>query len=224
MGAGAGAATPGMAPVVAGHAGAPGGAPPLVSSRALGWITGGVFALALFFMVGLPLLRGGNMPAAITPPPQVQPAGQAPDISNLTPRQAADRLFNRIVQAQEQGDSVEMVTFLPMAIAAYERAEPLDADGGFHLSLLERLALEFQAALATAESVLATQPNHLLNLHAAAEAAVGLEDDRRAREYFTRFRDNYESERASDVEEYQIHSMLLPRMKDDADRYLAGNR
>lgn len=221
-----GAGGPSIGAAALGGRGSPagGGAPPLVSSQTLAWITGGVFAAALFFMVGLPLLRGGNLPTAVSPPPVAQPATQAPDISNLTPREAADRLFNRIVQAQEQGDSVEMVTFLPMAIAAYERAEPLDADGGFHLSLLERLALEFDAALATAESVLATQPNHLLNLHAAAEAAVGLGDERRAREYFTRFRDNYESERARDVEEYQIHQMLLPRMKDDADQYLAGTR
>lgn len=212
-------------PAAGGFSGSGSGAPPpLVTSRTLAWITGAVLAGSLFLMVGLPLLQGRDMPSAVAPPPVAQPGGQAPDISNLTPREAADRLFNRIVQAQEQGDSVEMVTFLPMAIAAYQRAEPLDADGGFHLSLLERLALEFDAALATAESKLATEPNHLLNLHAAAEAAVGLGDEHRAREYFTRFQQNYESERARDVAEYQIHNMLLPRMKEDADRYLAGTR
>ena len=47
--------------------------------------------------------RSGDRPAA----------GPAPDISTMTPQERFDRLFNRIMQAAERGDSVEVERFTP---------------------------------------------------------------------------------------------------------------
>src|SRR5215208_1740663 len=48
------------------------------------------------------------------------PAVRAPDISGMTPRERFDRLFNRIMQAAERGDSLEVRRFTPMALGAYD--------------------------------------------------------------------------------------------------------
>ncbi len=203
----------------------PGRPPPVISSKTLGWVTAAVFGLSLMLMIVLPGLRNGSAsPAGASVPPPVTPQGnpQAVDLNTMTPREAADRLFNRIVAAQEVGDSVEMVSFLPMAVAAYERAQPLDADGSFHLSLLQRLSLDFAGARATAEAVLVGRPDYLLALHAAAEAARAEGDMDAARTYFQRFAEKYDSERAGGDQDYQIHELLLPSMLRDAQEFLAG--
>ena len=56
--------------------------------------------------------------------PLAGPAGV--DLSSMTPREAADRLFNRVMTAVAADDSTEVVSFLPMAIRSLELAEPLD--------------------------------------------------------------------------------------------------
>ena len=199
---------------------------PVLSSGTLGWITAGVLGVSLFLLLALPQIQNRDSspaaPRAGVAAPAPAPAGNASavDLSSMTPREAADRLFDRIVMASETGDSVQMVSFLPMGIAAYDRARPLDADGLFHLSLLQRLALRFDQALATAEGALATQPQHLLSLHAAAEAAKELGDTGRAREYFSRFVEHYDAEIGSSNPDYQVHERLLPAMREDARAWL----
>src|SRR5687767_703578 len=44
-----------------------------------------------------------------------QPAGRAPDISRMSPRERFDRLFNRVVAAAERADTTEVLRFAPMA-------------------------------------------------------------------------------------------------------------
>ena len=89
----------------------------------------------------------------------------------MTPREAADRLFNRVMTAVSVDDSTEAGMFLPMAIAAFELAEPLDTDGKFHLVLLH-LTGQFNAkALEGAEEILLEHPNHLLGLAMAGDGA-----------------------------------------------------
>ncbi|MDH3424503.1 MAG: zinc ribbon domain-containing protein [Gemmatimonadota bacterium] len=138
------------------------------------------------------------------------------DLSTMTPREAADRLFNRVVSSAEQGDSAQMLQFLPMSIQAYDVAEPLDDDGYFHKSILQRLAGDTEGAIASAETALARSPDHLLALNTAAEAARESGDTERARTYYQRFLDAYDAEIAKDLPEYQIHSALLDGMRADA--------
>jgi hypothetical protein len=140
----------------------------------------------------------------------------------MTPREAADRLFNRVMTAVSTNDSTEVVSFLPMAIRAYELAEPLDADGTFHLSMLHLTATLDEEGLADAEAILEELPDHLLGLAAAGDASLALGDTASARVYFTRWLDVYDVEIARDVPEYQDHTQMIPGMRTRAEA-LVGN-
>ena len=140
----------------------------------------------------------------------------------MTPREAADRLFNRVMSAAAQEDPAEANSFLPMARDAYELARPLDEDGLFHLSLLQRAGGDFQASLDTALEGLRQNPNHLLNLSSAAEASLQLGDVGGGREYYQRLLDSWDGELASGRSEYDEHAPLLPLIREDAEAFLAG--
>jgi hypothetical protein len=131
----------------------------------------------------------------------------------MTPREAADRLFNRVMTAVAADDSTEVVSFLPMAIRALELAAPLDTDGKFHLVLL-RLTGQFNAeALEGAEEILSEQPNHLLGLAMAGDASIALGDSASARAYYGRWLDAYETETGKDLLEYRDHGPMFPEMR-----------
>ncbi|HEX6560154.1 MAG TPA: hypothetical protein VF021_11845, partial [Longimicrobiales bacterium] len=156
---------------------------------------------------------------------QVQGGGIDPGAAGATeaegpltgsPREQADRLFNRIMTERENGDTTRAKFFLPMGIQAYEMAGDLDPDGLYHLSLLHAFGGDYKAARTTAERILATQPNHLLGLSAAASAARGAGDNAAARKYAQHFLSVFDAESKSDKEEYRDHARMLPELKTEA--------
>lgn len=148
--------------------------------------------------------------------------GPAPnvDLSTMTPREAADRLFNRVMTALGEGDRSEVEMFLPMAVDAYQLVPDLDADGHFHLSLLQQAGGNHREALQTAERVLSTHPDHLLALYAAGEAARELGEMDRAGDHYRRVLEVFETESARDLPEYEEHSGLLPAIRETAEAFL----
>ena len=192
-----------------------GGSPIRPGSRGnqVAWWMAGALLLGLIMVIAYPVYGPGR--AAAPPPAAVGPAGSAAavDLSSMTPREAADRLFNRVMTAVSSNDNTEVVNFLPMAIRALELAEPLDTDGKFHLVLL-RLTGQFNAeALEGAEEILAEQPNHLLGLAMAGDASLALGDSVSARAYYGRWLEAYETETAKDLLEYRDHSPMFPQMQ-----------
>lgn len=192
----------------------------------LAWWVAGAAMFVLIVAIGVPMVRPGE-PAP--PTTQQAPAGGSPaagassvDISQMTPIQRADALFNRIMRAVSAGDSLEAQQFMPMALSAYEMAEPLTNDGLFHVSLLQRTALQVEEALATAEQILADDPNHLLGLSAAAQAADELGDGEQAAQYYQHIIDAYDAEMADPLPEYLHHKLITDELKDVAEAYLAG--
>ena len=135
------------------------------------------------------------------------------DLASMTPREAADRLYNRVMTAAQSGDTAGAEQFLPMAIGAHDRAEPLDLDGIFHKTILERLANDTEAALASSERILTEHPTNLLGLASAAEAAAEGGDDATANAYYRRFLDAYDSEIDTQRPEYEQHGNMLPGMR-----------
>lgn len=193
----------------------------------LPWIIAGVALVALIAVLAWPSLRGGNQAQTDGRVPLTQmdqdggQAGQsAPGPLTGTPREQADRLFNRVMSERESGDTSQARFFLPMAIQAYGMAGELDADGYYHLSLLQSIAEDHRAALASAEKILATSPNHLLALSAAAAAARATGDNTTARKYYQRFLAAYDSEIKTTKREYQDHGRMLPQMKTEAEAFL----
>ena len=189
----------------------------------LGWWVAGLLLVSVVVIAGISYLRS---PGETAPPAAAGGAatggGAPPDLSAMTPREAADRLFNRVMSAAAREDTDEASAFLPMAIAAYERATPLDDDGLFHLSLLHRAAAEYEASLTAAESGLAGNPDHLLNLSAAAEASLELGRLEEGRSYYQRMLDAWDREVAAGRAEYEEHSPLLRLIREDAEALLGG--
>jgi len=190
------------------------------------WWFAGAAMFGLILVVGWNMVQpagpavpaGGGVPAG-----GVDPNGPGTtDISQMSPREAANRLFDRVMMAAESGDSVGAQGFLPMAIQAYEMAQPLDMDGLYHLSLLRRTGAQLESALATAQQMLEGEPNHILGLSAAAEASVqlGLMDE--AAVYFQQIMDNIDSEIARPLPEYQAHMNTFESVRAAATAFLAG--
>src|SRR5688500_10713484 len=48
-------------------------------------------------------------------------AAPAPDISRLSPEERAERLFNRIMAASEQGETAQVQFFAPMGVSAHQQ-------------------------------------------------------------------------------------------------------
>jgi len=180
--------------------------------------------VVLILVLAKPLLQGGGGPQpAITPAGAAAPAGvgtSAVDLASMTPREAADRLFNRVMSAVEGGDSVEVTNFLPMAVASYNRAQPLDADGVFHLALLQITGLQFEASRAVADAALAQNPGHLLLLSVAAEAAKQLGDEEGAAAYYQAMVDGWDAQIALGLAEYDSHATTVSQIEGDARSYL----
>ena len=199
----------------------------LARSQALPW---GVTALAVVALAVVAFTRsggGGETPAAsepapfsgpVAPAPGAAPAGDARsvDINNMTPREAADRLFNRVMENVSRGDTAQARAFLPMAIAAYGRVEQLDLDGRYHVAALHLVGADPAAARAQADTVLASRPAHLLGLFVAGEAERTRGNTAEAKSFFQRFLDGYDAEMATQLPEYRDHSQSLPAMRDEA--------
>lgn len=196
----------------------------------LGWWAAGFLLVVLIAVVAWPVLIREPQPVAQPFPGEIAPGqaggvagGSGVDLSQLTPRQAADRLFDRVMRASEAGDQAQVGQFLPMTLQAYEMVEPLDADGQFHVALLHQTGGDFQAALQTAREVLEQDPDHLLLLYAAAQATQAMGDDEATAAYNQHILDVYDAERARARQEYLDHSPIVDKLADEARAYLAGS-
>jgi hypothetical protein len=184
------------------------------------YLIGGAL-LVIPVAVLLVTLRADNQAAVSAGSPQAGGAGMgAPPPLTGTPREQADRLFNRIMQERESGDTARARFFLPMAITAYQNAAPLDADGLYHLSVLQTYAGDAASGSSTAEQIIAADPLHLLGLHAAATAALARNDRTAAGRFYQRLLDAYPSQRSRDLPEYRDHGGLLTELEAEARAFL----
>jgi len=188
------------------------------------WIAGGAMFVVIFFTAMSMVRPAGPAVPAGGAPTTVNPATQmgTTDISQMTPLEAADRLFDRIMRSLSAGDTASAVQFAPMAISSYERARPLSLDATFHLSMVNRAAGDLEAALAAALEILEQHPTHLLGLAAAGEAAHELGRGDEAVGYYQSLVDVYDDEMAAPLQEYMDHSGIVGTLKQDAEAFLAG--
>jgi tetratricopeptide (TPR) repeat protein len=136
-------------------------------------------------------------------------------------RTDADRLFNRVMGAAEQGRDAEVSQFLPMAIQAYESVGNLDGDGMFHLAILYQTAGSHGMARQTAETLLSESPGHLLALGVAATSAEAMGETEAAREYYQRLLERYPSEVGRPLPEYVDHQPMIEEYHNLARAFLA---
>jgi hypothetical protein len=131
--------------------------------------------------------------------------GQAPDISNLSPAEAAIRLYNRVMGAHERGRADSVQIFAPMAITAYQMLGTLDLDQRYDLGRIAAVAGDEALARAQADTILAQHPNHLLGLILAGNAARIRKDSTAERGYHDKLVAAAPAERAKRLPEYVTH-------------------
>jgi hypothetical protein len=207
--------------------GAPLGAgrrPAAAAARAAGvariapWLAAG--AVVVIAIIVAVRMTGGSAAA---------PAGGAPgpaaavDITQMTPRERADRLFDRIVRAAEAGDTAQVLQFQPMALSAYGMLGGLDSDARYHVGLIHALAGNLDAAQAQVDSLRMAVPNHLLAtmLDYTVARLAGDSDGQRAA--YRAFLDAYDAEMASPREEYVAHEQAIRAFRAAAQEELGAN-
>lgn len=170
------------------------------------------------------VLDGANMQGAtpISAAPQADgapagPAPRAPDISQMTPEQRAERLYDRIMTEHEAGRTDAVHAFLPMARAAYEMIGTLNLDQRYDLGRLGEVGGDTALARAQADTILKARPTHLLGLILAARVARMERNDTRARTLDARLVAAEPTERSAALPEYLLH-------KNDIDTALGAAR
>jgi hypothetical protein len=141
------------------------------------------------------------------------PAGPAPDISRMTPRERFDRLFNRIMQAAESGDTAQVVRFTPMALGAYAQLDSADADARYHAAVLRLQVGDVPGALALADTILARTPGHLFGYVVRGDAADLQGDTAAARRAARDFLAHYAAEMGAGRIEYREHAAVIDEFK-----------
>lgn len=210
--------------------GAPVAAPPSKPLRdRLPWILSGLalvaFAVAISLMIGESVgERAEGMPptgAVIPSPGQENTSGGAGqggaadpsriDLSSMSGREAADRLFDRAMRTEAAGDSAQARFFADMGLQAYGGLPPtdIDADARFHIGLLRLMTGDRAGARESADAILTGNPDHLLAWIIRINVAEALADEAALAEARESFRSALASERASGRPEYAQHAGLI---------------
>jgi hypothetical protein len=177
-----------------------------VKSASVTWVAALAASVVIVVLVAIRIGSGGQ---ASAPPPPSGPAGPpVADISQMTPREAADRLFDRIVRAAEAGDTAQVVRFQPMALSAYSMLEQ-DGDTRYHVGLIHSLTGNDDAARAQLDSLRATSPDHLLATMLEFSLAQLAGDEAGRRRAYRTFLDAYDAEFATQQPEYLAHQEAI---------------
>jgi hypothetical protein len=192
---------------------AAGGARPTGRRETIAWAVAG--AAVLIAVASLAFRLGGGRP----PAPEMANAGnaaatsplatRAPDISQMTPRERFDRLFDRVMGAAERGDSTTVAQFSPMALGAYDMLDQVDADARYHAAMIHLVNGGVETALALADTIQRAVPNHLFGYLIRGEAADRVNDLAALNASYRAFLDSYDAQLRADHVEYREHKTAL---------------
>ena len=130
---------------------------------------------------------------------------RGPDISQLSPQERADRLFNRVMVLAGEGKTDSVLFFAPMAIEAYRMLAPLNADQRYDLGRIAEAAGAVPLARAQADTILLENPRHLLGLILGARVASLEKRADEAKALEARLIEAYPAETARKLPEYERH-------------------
>jgi hypothetical protein len=148
--------------------------------------------------------------------------GTAPDISQLSPRERFDRLYNRIMQAAERRDTAQVQRFTPKALGAYAQLDTFDADARYHAAVIRLQSGDLASAHALADTILEQAPDNLLG-YLVRGTAAGLADDPGAQVQAEReFLRIFDREMAAGRPEYRDHAPVIESFKKEAERRKGG--
>jgi hypothetical protein len=135
--------------------------------------------------------------------------GAAPDISQMSPEERAQRLFDRVMRLQEQGKQDSVQFFLPMALGAYQQLPAMSLNSHFDVGLLELAQGNQAGALMEADTIRQQIPNHLFVFVLRARAAQARSDTPALRQAYRDFLKNETAERGRRRPEYADRATLL---------------
>lgn len=123
----------------------------------------------------------------------------------MTPTERAERLYDRVMSLAERGRADSVQFFMPMAIQAYENIGTLNADQRYDLGRLAEVGGDATIAAAQADTILRTEPRHLLGLLLASRAARLRNDQGAAARFLEQLAQAEPRERARQLPEYLVH-------------------
>lgn len=130
---------------------------------------------------------------------------RAPDISQLSPQERADRLFNRVMILNSQGKADSVLFFAPMALESYRLLSPMNADQRYDMGRIAEVAGAIPLAGAQADTILQQNPTHLLGLVLAARVAALEKQPGKEATFGKRLLAALKSETAKKLPEYDRH-------------------
>lgn len=185
-----------------------------------------IVAVALLVFV----LGRGAAPAPVIPsmgnvgnagaPGAASLAGPAPDISQMSPTERFTRLNDRVMVAATNGDSTTVITFTPMALAAYAQLDTVTVDSRYHAAVLHAQVGELDQALALADTIQAGAPRNLFGYVIRGTIAELRRDVPSAAEAYRGFLDAFDAEVATSRPEYQDHRDILNQFRSSAQAIL----
>ncbi len=202
----------------------------VATARSTGWRAGlpwGLAGAALGALATVIALRGAGSPGQnARSTEQPSPPGsvlRAPDISQMTPDERANRLFNRVMILVEAGKLDSVRFFLPMALGAYAQLPTLDPDARYHIGMLQMAGGDAVAALAQADTIQRSSPTHLFIYVLRAHAHQQQGNTQLERRAYADFLRNEPAEIAKKRPEYTDHGDNLANFKAEAAR-VTGTR
>lgn len=181
-----------------------------------------IFALGLGlgYLAGSDRGRGTPAPAASEAAAPFAGSGGAegapPDISNMSPRERFDRLYDRVMRAASSGDEATVQRFGPMAIAAYGMLDSVDDDARYDAALLQIHLGDVADAKVLADQILQRTPSHLFGLMIRGTLARAAHDSIAARRNERLFLAAYDKEIAKGRPEYAAHRSALDAFRAQA--------
>jgi hypothetical protein len=177
--------------------------------------------LAAAIAVVLAAVTLARRSASVVPEAEATPAAAAPaamptDISRLSPAERFDRLYRRVMQGARTGDTMA-TRFAPMALAAFEMLDTVDADTRYHAALIKLHLGDAAGAGAFGDSILARDSSHLLGWVARGMALRWQRDTARLPAVYAGFRRHAAAELARGRPEYQEHQMILGEFRQAAE-------
>ena len=180
------------------------------------WIVAGVSAAGMLGLLLFTLARQSPVQPVAASAAMGGPvaAGESPpDLSAMSPRERFNRLYNRVMRAAQAGDEATVSRFTPMALAAYEMLDSLDADARYHAALIRAHTGDVEAARALGDSILARTPGHLLGYVVLGTAARWRKDDKALQQAYRAFLAKYDAEMKAKRPEYSEHRFSIDEFR-----------
>ncbi|MBA3558928.1 MAG: zinc ribbon domain-containing protein [Gemmatimonadaceae bacterium] len=192
-------------------------------TTALPWAVAGIALVALIAMLAGQRFNARSATTLDAPLNALPQAGlddrgtrAAPDISNMSARERASRLFDRIMRLAEErdrdstlfaaaGKEDSLQLFAQMGIQAHMLLEPRDADVRYDMGRIAEVAGAPRLARIQADSILSTSPTHLLGLLLAAKSSRALGDTAAARSFERQLLTAAPAEQRRALPEYESH-------------------